>query len=1048
MFRLGSREIGRTAVRRRRVAATALAGALALAVVVPAAPASAAGTRVDLRVLVVDDGSVMVGAIVDQLDLEGVPHTDVALSSPGRPAITSSFLSDGNEGFYQAVVLPQGTGSSWVSSDRLSADELTALHAYESAFSVRQVDADDVPGPSLGLQPYSGQGPLTWAGSLDGMTATVTPAARAAGWSYLSGSVPFRAGTYAILSTPLTATTTPVLPAGAAFVPFVTLPIPGTNAPGTLIGSYTDAGVEQLVITGAFSSPLQQFRMLAHGIVTWATRGVHFGLNRAYYSQQFDDAFSYDSRWNPTYNCTPGEDCAPNLNVPDSDIRMTAADVTRLVSWQRSNHYTPTLAFNGYYSLYDNEGTAWNGTDGLTSAFVANRTAIRWLNHGFEHVYQGCVQDFTVIPWRCRTTDGLPPEADGGNIVWTPQATISSEISANVARAQALGLPFDRAEYLSGEHSGLYLSPQQPVDNPAFASALAANDVRYVGADASREPNGRPVGPAITIPRHPVAVFYNVSTVAEEVDEYNWFYLSAADGGSGYCESNPATATCMTAPLSTTTGFTSYILPNDVANDLRFILSNDPRPFYAHTSNLTAPDYLGLSLMSSILTTYRASYASSAPLVNQSLSDAATTLARQAAWRETGMPVDSPVSGYVQDGVVTIDNPTAVAAPVTVPTGTRFLGTTFGSFYGGEYSEWVNGSATLTSPLPTFIGAASATLPVGVAATVPITATGALGYTVAGTVPDGLAFVDNGNGTAAISGTPAPGSTGVYPLTITATNDAGSAVRTFTVTVVAPPVITSPATATFTAGTVGSFTITTTGFPAPTLSLSGTLPRGITFASLGNGTAALSGNPTGTARSYPVTVTATSSAGRSTQALVVTVLQAPVFTSPSTLNVRVGVTTTFAVRTTGNPAATLSIVGTLPTGMTFTPGTAGTAVIGGAPAPGSAGVYPLTLQATSTAGEASQAFTLTVRQEPTFTSPSSFAVAVGVPFSLDIVATGVPVPTIRALTTLPAGVTLAAHPDGTATLAGTLATASTRTVILRATSYAGSDYQAVTIVAS
>ena len=52
---------------------------------------------------------------------------------------------------------------------------------------------------------------------------------------------------------------------------------------------------------------------------------------------------------------------------------------------------------------------------------------------------------------------------------------------------------------------------------------------------------------------------------------------------------------------------------------------------------------------------------------------------------------------------------------------------------------------------------------------------------------------------------------------------------------------------------------TATGIPAPTLTLTGTLPKGLTFKS-GTGTAKLSGtvNAAGT---YPLTLTATSSAG-------------------------------------------------------------------------------------------------------------------------------------------------------------------------------------------
>ena len=48
-----------------------------------------------------------------------------------------------------------------------------------------------------------------------------------------------------------------------------------------------------------------------------------------------------------------------------------------------------------------------------------------------------------------------------------------------------------------------------------------------------------------------------------------------------------------------------------------------------------------------------------------------------------------------------------------------------------------------------------------------------------------MTFVDNGNGTATLAGTPAAGTAGTYPLTITATNSVSSATQSFTLTVAA-----------------------------------------------------------------------------------------------------------------------------------------------------------------------------------------------------------------------------------------------------------------------
>jgi PKD repeat protein len=74
---------------------------------------------------------------------------------------------------------------------------------------------------------------------------------------------------------------------------------------------------------------------------------------------------------------------------------------------------------------------------------------------------------------------------------------------------------------------------------------------------------------------------------------------------------------------------------------------------------------------------------------------------------------------------------------------------------------------------------------VGVALRLTIQATGYLPPSLAesGPLPAGLSFTDNGNGTAVIAGTPAAGSSGSYPITITATNTSGTATRHFMIIV-------------------------------------------------------------------------------------------------------------------------------------------------------------------------------------------------------------------------------------------------------------------------
>src|SRR5208337_4264965 len=146
--------------------------------------------------------------------------------------------------------------------------------------------------------------------------------------------------------------------------------------------------------------------------------------------------------------------------------------------------------------------------------------------------------------------------------------------------------------------------------------------------------------------------------------------------------------------------------------------------------------------------------------------------------------------------------------------------------------------------------------------------------TEAGTLPTGVTFVDNGNGTATLSGV--ANTPGAYPITFTASNGIGSnATQNFTLNIQQAPAITSANSTTFTVGSAGTFSVTATGFPAPTLSQTGTLPNGVTFTP---GTGTLAGTPAaGTAGTYPITITASNGVGsNATQNFTLTVDTAPV----------------------------------------------------------------------------------------------------------------------------------------------------------------------------
>ncbi|MFF5652191.1 hypothetical protein ACFY8N_27815 [Streptomyces collinus] len=657
-------------------------GVLIAALGLPAGAAHADTTpRVDLRVLVVSDGGPSTDAIAAELAAAGTPYTRIDLTQSGRTVIDAGFLADIVDGRprakFQAVVLPNDNPFPAGSA------EMAALTAYEQTYDIPQVDAYTYARPEAGLQyPVHGG----YSGSIDGKRAEVTAAGRSGPFGYLDGAVPFEDNdptvgeSYAYLSKPV---------AGADFTPYVQATIPGQSAKGTLVGEYRHDGRRELVVTFVYNQYQQQFRLLARGIVEWMTGGVHLGASRNYFSVHVDDVFAADDRWNSTLNCTPGDvDCTDPNATPDP-IRMTVADVDHAVDWQNDKDFTLDFAYNGAGSVDHREDN--NGADALADRLIARRGEFRWINHTYSHPFLGCVQDTTVVPWKCAT------DADGSTR-WMSRNDISDEIATNRVWGERAGLPLVNDELVTGEHSGMKVLPQQPEDNPNLALALGDNGIGWLGSDNSREPAQRRVGPATTVPRYPMNVFYNAGRAAEQVDEYNWIYTSRAQGGSGICEDNPATTTCLPAPLSAATGYADHIVPLETRIALGHVLANDPKPHFIHQSNL-AEDRIAYPVLNGVLDGYEALFTEDTPVVNPRMRDIGTELRRRADW-QAALRAGEVTAHRIGD-TVTVDAPDGLAVPATLPTGAKVAGAAFGEAYAGAVSGWTPSTGeplTLTLP--------------------------------------------------------------------------------------------------------------------------------------------------------------------------------------------------------------------------------------------------------------------------------------------------------------------------------------------------------------
>ncbi len=403
----------------------------------------------------------------------------------------------------------------------------------------------------------------------------------------------------------------------------------------------------------------------------------------------------------------------------------------------------------------------------------------------------------------------------------------------------------------------------------------------------------------------------------------------------------------------------------------------------------------------------------------------------------TGTPTSYTANGLPAGLSINATTGTVSGTPTTAGTSQATLSATNGAGTGTATVTFII-AAQGAAPLITSAATASGT--VGSSFSYYMYVSGSATSYGASTLPPGLSFTAGSN---YISGTPTQA--GTYTVPISATNAAGTANATLTITVLPSavtraPAITSYAVAQATTGQSFYYYIDT-DVTATSYAVGGTLPPGLSFTA---GSNYISGTPT-QAGTYTVPISATNAAGTGSATLTILVANPalPVFTSACALSATVGQSFGSTVSASNTPTG-FTFSG-LPAGITQSGSSSG--YLSGTPT--QAGVYTVPVSATNGTGTASATLTIIVAAATsgsTTAAPILFAEltlngSVGDPFD-NYANANTSNATVTALNALPPGLSLN---SATGHLTGTPTQAGVYPVTFKAANSGGSSQGIVTI---
>lgn len=616
---------------------------------------------INMRVLVLaaDGNEAALPAIKNSLDYLGVPYDVVLVKDTVLAQGMLCTASGGSaQGRYQGVMLAT---SSLVYNDAvlgytsaLSNEEWTRLWQYEAKYRVRQAslytlagttlpetDGLGVSNPQFGSD--TGEAGLSTTLTLDGKTI----------FPYLVPTAPvvFK-NTWAYQAAALTATPLLVDAYGNAIVS---------------VNNNTSDGRQSLNVTADGNPYLMHTLQLGYGIVNWVTKGLYVGQRQVYLSAQPDDVLIADDIW----------DVASNSDTKGLTYRITANDYNKFLAWQtalnnsNAGNIVMEMPFNAYGATaqYAADGESYYPLtkDDLTPAIKAKNAPFTWISHTYSHAN---LDTYTYAQTLAELKNNHTIATSKTlSLQSYKDALVTPDISG-LNNSEALRAMYDFGVRYLVSNTSLYCGHR----NQDRANALGCPKPN-LGIYNDLEPRG-----ILMIPRYPANLFYNVSTPAEWVSEYNYIYSNFWGRNLNYDE----------------------ILDKESDLWLRYLLNFDMRPVMFHQPNLRAYDgarsLLG-DLIDRTLTKYRAIFNTAPKSLRQR--QIGNLMAQRMALNAALAPASGAaltariVPGATSSNIV-ITNPTSIVQVVPI-TGVSWAGAALAT-YGGQTTSrvTVNVGATVT----------------------------------------------------------------------------------------------------------------------------------------------------------------------------------------------------------------------------------------------------------------------------------------------------------------------------------------------------------------